>query len=133
MQRKFLRLFLKCSWQVCRRELKTLKFPFEIKWPLGGVHKLPLQDLSFFWPPTPLRLHFLWYKSLQKVNFFDHLPPSSCKRSLWTAPNFILFQLIEVGCNCTVDVYRYKTIESIWNSFVTCPKGISYRFYQYYL
>ena len=33
----------------------------------------------------------------------------------------------------TVDVYRYKTIESIGNSFVTFPKGISYRFYQYYL
>ena len=30
----------------------------------------------------------------------------------------------------TVDVYRYKTIESIGNSFVTFPKGISYRFYQ---
>ena len=41
---------------------------------------------GFFWPPTPLRLHFLWYKSLQKVNFFDHLPTSSRKRSLWTAP-----------------------------------------------
>ena len=34
---------------------------------------------------------------------------------------------------CTVDVYRYKTIESIGNSFVTFPKGISYRFYWYYL
>ena len=33
----------------------------------------------------------------------------------------------------TVDVYRYKTIESIWNSFVTLTKGISYRFYRYYL
>ena len=33
----------------------------------------------------------------------------------------------------TVDVYRYKTIESIGNSFVTFPKGISYIFYQYYL
>ena len=31
---------------------------------LGGVHKLRLQDLAFF----------------------DHLPPSSCKRSLWTPP-----------------------------------------------
>ena len=40
----------------------------------------------FFWPHTPLRLHILWYKSLQKVDFFDHLPPFSCKRSLWTAP-----------------------------------------------
>ena len=31
---------------------------------LEGVHKLRLQDFSFF----------------------DHLPPSSCKRSLWTPP-----------------------------------------------
>ena len=44
----------------------------------------------FFWPPTPLRLHFLRHKSLQKVDFFDHLPPSSCKRSLWTAPKWII-------------------------------------------
>ena len=36
----------------------------------------------FFRPPNPLRLYFLWYKSLQKVDCFDHLPPSSCKRSL---------------------------------------------------
>ena len=43
------------------------------------VYKLRLQDLSFF---NHLRLHFLWYKSLQKVDFFDHLPPSPCKRSL---------------------------------------------------
>ena len=40
----------------------------------------------FFWPPTPLRLHFLWYKSLQKVGFLTTYPPSSCKRSLWMAP-----------------------------------------------
>ena len=51
---------------------------------------------GFFWPPTPLRLHFLWYKSLQKVNFFDHLPPSSCKRSLWTPPNFLIQLLLVV-------------------------------------
>ena len=54
---------------------------------LGGVHKLRLSTrFGFFWPPTPLRLHFVWYKSLQKVNLFDHLPPSSCKSSLWTTP-----------------------------------------------
>ena len=52
---------------------------------LGGVHKLRLQDLSFFdtYPPS-----FTFSMiSLQKVDFFDHLPHSSCKRSLWTAPN----------------------------------------------
>jgi hypothetical protein len=33
----------------------------------------------------------------------------------------------------TVDVYRYKTIESIWIYFVTFTHVFSYRFYQYYL
>ena len=31
---------------------------------------------GFFWPPTPLHLHFLRYKSLQKVNFLTIYPPS---------------------------------------------------------
>ena len=35
---------------------------------LGGVHKLRLQYLVFF----------------------DHLPPSSCKRSLWTPPKTLV-------------------------------------------
>ena len=39
--------------------------------PHGGVHKLRLQNLAFFLPPTPLCLHFLWYKSLQNVNLFE--------------------------------------------------------------
>ena len=51
-----------------------------------GRSQTTFTKFVFFWPRTPLRLHFLWYKSLQKVNFFDHLPPSSCKRSLWTPP-----------------------------------------------
>ena len=41
---------------------------------LGAVHKLRWQDFCFFWPPTPLRLHFLWYESLQKVDIFG--PPT---------------------------------------------------------
>ena len=45
-----------------------------------------IYKICLFWPPTPVRLHFLWYKSLRKVDFFDHLPPTSCKRSLWMAP-----------------------------------------------
>ena len=51
-----------------------------------GHSQTTFTRFGFFWPPTPLRLHFLWHKSLQKVDFFDHLPPSSCKRSLWTPP-----------------------------------------------
>ena len=62
--------------------LKILRWSFWIR----GRSQTTFTRFGFFWPPTPLRLHFLWYKSLQKVNFFDHLPPSSCKRSLWTAP-----------------------------------------------
>ena len=42
--------------------------------------------ICLFLTTYPLRLLFLWYKNLQKVNFFDPLPPSSCKRSLWTPP-----------------------------------------------
>ena len=52
-----------------------------------GCSQTTFTRFVFFWPITPLRLHFLWYKSLQEVDFFDHLPPSSCKRSLWTTPN----------------------------------------------
>ena len=40
--------------------------------------------ICLFLTAYPLRLYFLWYKSLQKVDFFDYLPPSSCKHSLWT-------------------------------------------------
>ena len=40
----------------------------------------------FFWPPTPLRLHFLRYKSLQKVDFMTTYPPTLvnvvCERPL---------------------------------------------------
>ena len=53
---------------------------------LRGRSQTTFTNFDYFWPPTPLRLDFLWYKSLQKVYFFDHLPPSSCKRSLWTPP-----------------------------------------------
>ena len=53
---------------------------------LRGRSQTTFTKFGFYWPPTPLCLHFLWYESLQKVNFFDHLPLSSCKRSLWTAP-----------------------------------------------
>ena len=64
------------------RELHTLR----------GRSQTTFTRFVFFWPPTPLRLHFLWYKSLQKVNFFDYLPPSSCKRSLWTPPYDVLYK-----------------------------------------
>jgi len=60
----------------------------EISWPFlyRGRSQTTFTRFGFFWPPTPLRLHFLWNKSLQKLNFFDQLPLSSCKRSLWMTP-----------------------------------------------
>ena len=64
----------------------TYKLERAVKNKKGGRSQTTFTRFVFFWPPNPLRLHFLWYKSLQKVNFFDHLPPSSCKRSLWTPP-----------------------------------------------
>ena len=38
-----------------------------------GRSQTTFTRFAFFWPPTPLCLHFLWYKSLQKVNIFDLL------------------------------------------------------------
>ncbi len=70
-----------------------LREPFEfcrIHFFLRGRSQTMFTKFGFFWPPTPLRLHFLWYESLQKVDFFDHLPPCSCKHSLWTPPNIDL-------------------------------------------
>ena len=83
-------------------------FYFEIEQaPLGGVHKLRLQDLAFFYfeieqAPFTSTFHKL---RLQDLAFFEHLSSSvyifygvyvyknsiflttsSCKHSLWTAP-----------------------------------------------
>ena len=53
----------------------------------GVVHKLRWQNFDFFWPSTPLRWHFLPpYECWQKVDLFGSPTPSSCERSLWTAP-----------------------------------------------
>ena len=62
-----------------------------MKFAVRGQSQTTFTKFGSFWPPTPLGLHFLWYESLQKVNFFDHLPPSSCKRGLWTPPKSKFF------------------------------------------
>ena len=49
--------------------------------PLRWRSQTTITRFGFFWSPTPLHLHFLWYNGLQKFDFFDHQPPSSCKRS----------------------------------------------------
>ena len=40
-----------------------------------GRSQTTFTKFGFFWPPTPLRLHFIWYESLQKVNFLITYPP----------------------------------------------------------
>ena len=56
----------------------------------GVFHKLHWQAFAFFWPPTPLRWHFPWYKGWQIVDIFEHLPTLSCKCSLWTTTMYFL-------------------------------------------
>ena len=41
---------------------------------LGGVHKLRLQDLSFFDHLPPFVYIYYSIKSLQKFTIFDHVP-----------------------------------------------------------
>ena len=45
-----------------------------------------LTTFGFFWPPTPCVDIFYGMNVDKKWTFLDHLPTSSCKRSLWTTP-----------------------------------------------
>ena len=77
------------AWKSTEKVLKIIKQKW--KSPKGAFTK-HVYKIWLFLTPYPLRLHFLWYESLQKVDFFDHLPPSSCKHSLWTAPKHQLYK-----------------------------------------
>ena len=64
------------------------------------VHKLRLQDLTFFNHLPPLRLHFIWYKSLQKVDFFTTYPPPLvnvfCERPpIVNDPNYVALSAMQ--------------------------------------
>ena len=55
---------------------------------------------GFFGPPTPLRLHFIWYKSLQKVDFFTTYPPPLvnvfCERPpIVNDPNYVALSAMQ--------------------------------------
>ena len=39
-----------------------------------GRSQTTFTRFDFFQPPTPLRLHSIWYKSLQKVDFLTTYP-----------------------------------------------------------
>ena len=73
-------------WSICRRLLRGIVTSVFLCIYLGGVHKLCLQDLSFFDHLPPSVYIFFGIKVYKKINFFDHLALSSCKRSMWTAP-----------------------------------------------
>ena len=90
-----------------------------------GRSQTTFTKFDFFWPPTPLRLHFLWYESLQKVNFFDHLPPSSCKRSLWTTPYCTLFTSSSETFNkqITVSTLARAPFVWVWRNFYLLPQS----------
>ena len=54
-------------------------YPMKLKTKQGcclirAVQKLRWQDFGFFWPPTPLCWHFLWYEHWQTVDIFE--PPT---------------------------------------------------------
>ena len=50
------------------RQLRIL--PNQIR----GRSQTMFTKFVFFWPPAPLRLHFLWNKNLQKVDFLTTYP-----------------------------------------------------------
>ena len=58
--------------------------------------------------PPSLRLHFLWYKSWQKVDFFDHLPPPLvnvvCERPLKAKQKLGLISILYQQTGDVVDV-----------------------------
>ena len=80
-------MFYHSAWTEQKKSIKVLfPEPKPDRTEQGGVHKLRLQDFSFFDHLPPSVYIFYGNKSLQKIDFIDHLPPSSCKRSLWTPP-----------------------------------------------
>ena len=79
------------DWLSATFEARFFKFSWAKKKLLNknrpkGAFTNYVYKIWLFLTTYPLRLHFLWYKCFQKIDFFDLLPPSSCKRSLWTPP-----------------------------------------------
>ena len=58
------------------------------------VHKLRWQDFGFVDHLSPSVDIFYLVNVDKKATFLDYLPTFSCKRSLWTAPNVMLFILL---------------------------------------
>ena len=59
---------------------------------LRGRSQLTFTRFVFFWPPTPLRLHFLWYKSLQKAGLLMGDDIETCRSTgcnYWAALHWL--------------------------------------------
>ena len=62
-----------------------------------------------------LCLHCLWYKCLQKNQFFDHLPPSSCKHSLCTPLTQYYLPSITLKNSTKVNSPAYMWSDKKWH------------------
>ena len=83
---------------------------------LGVVHKLCWQDFGFFWPPTPLCWHFLWYERWQNIDIFGpptYLPPLLnvvCEQAITKE---LLYSLKKFHCQ--------KLLEDFGQNVTWCP------------
>ena len=89
---------------------------------LWGRSQTTLTRFCLFWTPTPLRWHFLPYKSWQNLTFLNYLPTSSCKRSLWTTPLCWSFNSFNLEIPCCLHFwlnfitnYHFLNISGSWD------------------
>ena len=63
-----LSMILRRAWVLYQMQFNAISYR------LRGRSQTMLTKFWLFWPPTPLRWHFLWYKHWQKVDIFG--PPN---------------------------------------------------------
>ena len=88
----------------------------------GGVHKLCWQVLGFFDHLPPFVDIFYLMNVDKKWTFLDYLPTSSCRRSLWTAPNLISNNLAFRDTAC--DLCRWRSMPSMgWSGRISTARS----------
>ena len=101
--------------------------------PKGGVHKLRLQDLSFFYHLPPSVYIFYGIKVDKKLIFFRPPTPSYCKRSLWTPP-YVIYELsvrILIKMLAEFGGHQLKRASfSIFSTFLTRKKQMPSEFFK---
>ena len=73
---------------------------------IRGRSKTTFTRFGIFWPPIPLHLHFLWYKSLQKVDFFWPPTPPPLANVVFERPliSFLHIQSVTRAHPCAMVV-----------------------------